>query len=765
MRRPPERAWLRPLWWLALVWLLLGMVLAAYSWGEYQRTEQRERALLSQQAGVLHDNLVPQLQAIHHALAGLRADLEQGGCRADGRARLEERLRTFADAIPAVRDFSLLDAHGRVLASSNAALAGRDLSGREYFRSALRSAHADTLFVGQPRAGLSGDSVLVLGRALLGPQGELAAMVTASLDTRLFQSLLQSVRYAPDMLSGLTHGDGQPYLMLGDDEAPAGRDTPRRDCAFTRHLASGQPASMPLGPVYEQGAPYLMALRTVQPAALHMDGPLVTGVGRPASMVYAEWRAQARGLAIAYLLAGLVVATGALLMLRYRRGQNLRMRWLVAEQRRQRELLNRLAESLPGMLYQYQREPDGREHFPYVSPGVADLFGLTPDALREDAAPLLARVHPDDVPLGVDRLREAECTLADWRHEYRVNLPGYGERWLRDVARPQRLESGAVLWHGYVDDITDTKRQALQLQETERVLQHLMNEMPLGLCMVDAHRRIYFRNRRFLQDFGLGESEAPTLHAWSLQAYPDPVYRQQVAEIWSRALEQARQGDGQIPEHDYRITAQDGTQRVVAIGGLVFGAHVLAIFHDRTAQLAQSEALHRLAYADSLTGIANRRHFDQQLQSEWRRCMRSGKPLALVLLDVDHFKPFNDLYGHPRGDACLRVVAHELRSRLGRSHDLVARYGGEEFACLLPECDLEDASEIAGVLCRAVRALGIVHGASPVADVVTISLGVACQVPDAASTPEDLLARADAHLYRAKQQGRNRVDNGSDSLS
>jgi diguanylate cyclase (GGDEF)-like protein len=238
-----------------------------------------------------------------------------------------------------------------------------------------------------------------------------------------------------------------------------------------------------------------------------------------------------------------------------------------------------------------------------------------------------------------------------------------------------------------------------------------------------------------------------------------------VGSTWKEAMALAAQGGGEIPVRDYRIVARDGTLRTMAIGGLVFGKHFLATFVDRTEQQAQSEALRKLAYMDGLTGLANRRHFDTTLQAEWRRCRRSGKPLALVMLDIDHFKLYNDRYGHQQGDEALKAVATALRTGLARPHDLVARYGGEEFVCLLPECDLAGARHKAQALCRAVQALGLEHKGSLVASVVTISAGVASQVPDGDSTPEALLAQADAHLYRAKQRGRNRADDGTGALS
>ena len=131
------------------------------------------------------------------------------------------------------------------------------------------------------------------------------------------------------------------------------------------------------------------------------------------------------------------------------------------------------------------------------------------------------------------------------------------------------------------------------------------------------------------------------------------------------------------------------------------------------------------------------------------------------MIDIDFFKQYNDLYGHPGGDACLRAVAKVLRGAMGRSYDLVARYGGEEFVCLLPECTLEGASAKAQALCQAVRALQLPHGGSKVGQHVTISVGVAALVPGAEQTSDQLLALADARLYCAKEAGRNRINDGS----
>lgn len=166
--------------------------------------------------------------------------------------------------------------------------------------------------------------------------------------------------------------------------------------------------------------------------------------------------------------------------------------------------------------------------------------------------------------------------------------------------------------------------------------------------------------------------------------------------------------------------------------------------------------LEMLSLTDALTGIANRRHFDEVLAKECKRALRVGEPLALAVLDVDWFKTYNDHYGHPAGDSCLQQIAHTLAATISRSTDLVARYGGEEFVFLAPSTGLAGAQSMAEKLVRAVEALALPHERSPLG-YVTISVGIALMPLDAESPAQALLQRADAALYRAKSQGRNRV--------
>lgn len=167
------------------------------------------------------------------------------------------------------------------------------------------------------------------------------------------------------------------------------------------------------------------------------------------------------------------------------------------------------------------------------------------------------------------------------------------------------------------------------------------------------------------------------------------------------------------------------------------------------------EKLRLLSSLDGLTGLPNRRHFDETLKREWHRGIRNRKPLSIILVDIDYFKAFNDAYGHIAGDDCLRRVAEALAASLFRETDVVARYGGEEFTAILPDTDAKGAEIVGCRMREVISSLGICHVASPGGDHVTISLGISTLVPTGLKSPTSLVAAADKALYSAKEEGRN----------
>ncbi|MCX8027447.1 MAG: diguanylate cyclase [Thermodesulfovibrionales bacterium] len=187
--------------------------------------------------------------------------------------------------------------------------------------------------------------------------------------------------------------------------------------------------------------------------------------------------------------------------------------------------------------------------------------------------------------------------------------------------------------------------------------------------------------------------------------------------------------------------------------------------HDMATQLEHSNnTLNLISSQDGLTGIANRRYFDNYLSNEWRRAMRNASTVSLIMIDIDFFKAYNDLYGHLKGDECLKAVAQEIQKTLKRSSDIAARYGGEEFAVVLPGTDIKGAMMIARLIWENVLALNIKHEASKIMDCVTISLGVASEIPSIGSTCEELISKADKALYKAKRCGRNRIEKWDDTM-
>lgn len=199
----------------------------------------------------------------------------------------------------------------------------------------------------------------------------------------------------------------------------------------------------------------------------------------------------------------------------------------------------------------------------------------------------------------------------------------------------------------------------------------------------------------------------------------------------------------------------------IGVGLAAYGIRTTVLqmryLHVQQQLRATHDRLEELSLQDSLTGIANRRRFDQTLDSEWHRAMRTQSPLSLLLIDLDYFKNLNDTYGHRHGDRCLTQVAAALHSVASRSGDLIARYGGEEFAAILPVTRLEAARAIAVRMRSAIEALKILNP-SDIGTYLTISIGVcSCEAPMCGS-PEALLESADRALYRAKQSGRNRIE-------
>lgn len=244
----------------------------------------------------------------------------------------------------------------------------------------------------------------------------------------------------------------------------------------------------------------------------------------------------------------------------------------------------------------------------------------------------------------------------------------------------------------------------------------------------------------------------------------------ELATLYSFHTEPGEQGHG-LRAENWCVMPRVGSHLYLAIdAGPIFDEDgqliaVVETLRDMTEHKNAQLALQQLATSDGLTGIPNRRSFDEKLAVEWNRAQRQGEAISLILADVDQFKRYNDHFGHQGGDECLKTVAGILRNQIFRAGDMPARYGGEEFAVVLPNTDLAGASIVAERLRGEIEASALPHPASGIATTVTISLGVATCRPGAGLLPEFLIASADKALYAAKNQGRNRVCLAEDVLA
>lgn len=308
------------------------------------------------------------------------------------------------------------------------------------------------------------------------------------------------------------------------------------------------------------------------------------------------------------------------------------------------------------------------------------------------------------------------------------------------------------------------RRTSLSQQEQADRLRMIVNSIDEGLMIIEANGRIQYANPACDRYLGYRPGE---LAGATLDSLLAPSVAQEYLDIFSRSMAGAagdqpfgrdwrdcrgarevliRQRDGILRAMDFTLTPMLADQPLF-----------VALLHDITHHKQSENALQRAALADPLTKIPNRRHFDAFLEKEWQRAVRSSQPLSLIVLDVDHFKGYNDSLGHAAGDACLQQVAMALQSHALRATDIAARYGGEEFVLLFGETNHEAAAVLGETIRAHIESLHIPNPGSTTSEWVTASLGVATIVPTQLDDLKSFFVAADRAMYAVKDAGRNGV--------
>ncbi|WP_417657553.1 diguanylate cyclase domain-containing protein [Pseudidiomarina aestuarii] len=413
-------------------------------------------------------------------------------------------------------------------------------------------------------------------------------------------------------------------------------------------------------------------------------------------------------------------------------------------------------EAMPGVVYRLKKHPDGHFSLPYISPLIVEWFGIPTTTLEQDAESLLALIHEDDFDEVIASSVHSALNNTDWNREFRMVKPSGEIIWLEAYDHGRTLDDGSLEWTGYLNDITERKRLERKLAASELRFRTFVENANDIIYTVSAEGEITYLSPNWEKLLGysiqdsLGTSFTEFVH-------PDDVSR------CYRFLESVLAEDHKYESVEYRVRHARGywqwhtstASMVTSEDGL--NKYYLGIARDVTTQKKQMEKIANMAHHDMLTGLPNRTFFGETLEHNLSRATRKKRALALLFIDLDHFKPVNDNHGHAIGDELLIAVAGRLRKCL-RAGDVACRAGGDEFIVLLNDLDpLDQTQDYAAMIAERIREeLAEPFEVDQLHLSVTASIGIA-SFPHHAQKLGDLLRAADQAMYRAKNEGRNCV--------
>lgn len=480
---------------IAMVLLILGAAIALNLYQEWGRTLKREQDKLITQARVIQMNVAHNLLSVNTALAVLGKDLST--LKAD--SELNQRLQVLSDAMPAMRTLLVVDAEGVIRASSRAEVIGKDVSQRAYFQEPKRRQLADMLYVSPPFRSVLGTFTINVSHTIMGVDGKFAGVISAALDPAYFGSLVESVRYTPDMWVAIAHNAGEVFMVAPEKDAVLGKNLAQPNTFFSQHQLSGEITTVHQGTAFITGEKSLLVWSTVVHSSLKMDHPILVAVARDYDEIFANWRHDA---GIQTTLYSMLVLSFAIGLYAYGRRQREFERQAEASDqslRESNEKLRQLYELSPvGILLS-----DSKGRVIEFNAAFAKICGYSDDELH-------ALKVKDLTPAGykVEERAQVNCLLSTGRYG------PYEKELIRKDGRliPVRLngvlvgECNARKTWSIVEDITDTKRLKDGLREKMQELDMILDNSSVGIAFLKA-RQLLWLNKRMLEMFGYTQEE------------------------------------------------------------------------------------------------------------------------------------------------------------------------------------------------------------------------------------------------------------------
>ncbi|HSA81469.1 MAG TPA: diguanylate cyclase [Geminicoccaceae bacterium] len=429
-----------------------------------------------------------------------------------------------------------------------------------------------------------------------------------------------------------------------------------------------------------------------------------------------------------------------------------------ADELREREAqLRGIIDNIPGVVYRRVRHPDGRITYPYHSPQIEQRHGFDAEAVANDPKLLQDAVHPDDRPAWLAAIEQSARQLTPFAGEYRILLRGGEFHWFRTMATPTRRDDGTVVWDGVSIDVTELKATEQALRESEERYRGLVEAGPIAL-LTHRNGQVSFANAKAVELFG---TEAPDdlvgRPLASLVHTDDQRIMQARSEREPRSSAAREPGEARIRRLDGRTVEVEAVAVPISERG---EASIQVMLLDITERKRVEERVRHLAHHDALTNLPNRALLLDRLHQALREARRERGQIAVLMLDLDHFKAINDTLGHPVGDRLLCAVADRLRTTL-RESDTLARFGGDEFTLVQTRLHEPGGAGVLAAKILASLALPFLIDGRELR--TTTSIGIAV-CPEHGTEPEPLIEHADVALYRAKAGGRNRAEVFDDAI-